>query len=112
VKDQIFAEEKFTKTKKKQKLDTYHPFGCPVFILDLALQGSLGKIPCWDPRSRVGMYRGHSPRHASNVTLVLNISTGHVSPQYHLIFDDNFTTVQSMRISKVPTNWDRLVTTQ
>ena len=60
----------------------------------------------------MGVYLGHSPRHASNVALVLNITTGHVSPQYHLIFDDDFSTVGSMRIGKVPTNWDRLVEKQ
>ena len=93
VKDEISAEETFAKTKKKQKLDTYHPFGCPVLILDLALQGSLGKIACWNPESRVGVYLEHSPRHASNVALVLNVSTGCVSPQYHLNFDNDFTPV-------------------
>ena len=84
----------------------------PMFILDLALQGSLGKLLRWDPRSRVSIYLGHSPKHTSNVMLVLNISTGHVSPQYQLILNNDFTTVQSMRIVKIPTNWDRLVTTQ
>ena len=39
------AEEKIAKTTRQQKLNTYHPFGCPVFVLDSALQGGLGKIP-------------------------------------------------------------------
>jgi len=61
IKDGLSAEEKYAKVERKQKLDTYHPFSCPSFLLDAALQGSLSKIPCWDPRSRVGMYLGHSP---------------------------------------------------
>ena len=56
------------------------------------------------------MYLGHSPKHARSVALVLNITTDHVSPQYHL--DDDFTTVQSMRVRKVPVNWEGLVTRQ
>jgi len=60
----------------------------------------------------VGVYLGHSPRHAGNIALVLNITTSHVSPQYHRIFDDDFSTVGSMRNRKVPTNWDRLVEKQ
>ena len=38
--------------------------------------------------------------------------TGHISPQYHLVFDDNFTTVESMKQGVVATNWDMLVQTQ
>ena len=33
-------------------------------------------------------------RHARSVALVLNPRTGHVSPQFHLKFDDFFETVQ------------------
>ena len=38
---------------------------------------------------------GLSPKHASSVPLVLNLTTGHVSPQFHVIFDDSFSTVSS-----------------
>ena len=38
--------------------------------------------------------------------------TGHVSPQYHLVFDDDFATVESMKQGVVPMNWDTLVQTQ
>ena len=36
---------------------------------------------------------GHSPCHAGVVTLVLNPTTGHISPQYHNVFGDTFSTV-------------------
>jgi hypothetical protein len=65
--------------------------------------------PKWEPRSRRGIYVGHSPSHAGNVALVLNPRTGHVSPQYHVVFDDLFTTVASMKKSEVPPNWLELV---
>jgi hypothetical protein len=91
-------------------LSQYHPFGCPAYVLDARLQGG-SKIPRWEPRSRVGVYLGHSPYHANNVALILNLSTGHVSPQYHVVYDDNFTTVDSIRIGTAPSNWPDLYNT-
>jgi hypothetical protein len=44
----------------------------------------------------MGMFLGFSHKHFSLVPLVLNLRTGHVSPQYHVIFDDNFETVPSL----------------
>ena len=35
-----------TRVKHKTKLEYFHPFGCPVFVLDAALQGG---VPQWDP---------------------------------------------------------------
>jgi hypothetical protein len=75
--------------------------------LDDRLQGD-GKIPRWEPRSRVAVYLGHSPHHAQSVALVLNLSTGHVSPQFHLVFDNDFTTVNHLKLGTVPTNWPEL----
>ncbi|KAL7463024.1 hypothetical protein ACHAXS_005996 [Conticribra weissflogii] len=49
--------------------------------------------PKWEPRARLGIYVGRSPNHAGSVALVLNPKTGLVSPQYHVVFDDDFTTV-------------------
>ena len=44
-----------------------------------------------------------SPEYASSVALVLNLKTGHVSPQYHVIFDDTFSTVEYLRQDTHPT---------
>jgi len=100
----LSAEAKFAGVKQRVDLETYHPFGCPVFVLDAPLQSGIGKIPRWDPRARVGVYLGHSTQHAGNIALVLNIMTGHISPQYHLVFDDDFSTVESMKLGVIPTN--------
>ena len=70
-----------------------HPFGCPVYVLDAPLQSGLGVKPKWSERSRIGAYLGHSSNHSQSVALVLNLKTGHVSPQFHLVFDDDFQTV-------------------
>ena len=39
------------------------------------------------------------------MALVLNIRTGHVPPQYYVVFDDIFSTVEHMRKVIVPGNW-------
>ena len=36
---------------------------------------------------------GWSPMHASSVTLVHSLMTGHLSPQFHVVFDPWFETV-------------------
>ena len=67
-------------------------WGCPVYVLDPKLQDGK-KLPKWKPRSRLGMYLGISPTHSTTVGRVLNLETGYISPQYHLVFDELFHTV-------------------
>jgi hypothetical protein len=88
---------------------TFHTLFCPVYVLDSRLHsaGGIGP-PKWEPRSRIGVYLGHSPFHAGSVALVFNPSTGHVSPQFHVVFDDDFSTVPFMEKGEVPPNWDEL----
>ena len=88
---------------------TFHVFGSPCFVLDSRLQSGIAGPPKWEPRSRLGIYVGHSPSHTGSVALVLNPRTGHVSPQFHGVFDDFFTTVPYIKKSKVPPNWPKLV---
>jgi hypothetical protein len=88
---------------------TLHVFGSPCFVLDSRLQSEIAGPPKWEPRSRLGIYVGHSPSHAGSVALVLNPRTGHVSPQFYVVFDDLFTTVAYMKKSEVPPNWTKLV---
>ena len=40
----------------------------------------------------------------------MNPKTGIVSPQFHLVFDDNFETVPHLRAGSVPENWADSVT--
>jgi len=75
-------------------LKHFHPFGCPVYVLDQALQLLGTKFPkWWQERASVGIYHYHSPQHASLVALDLNTQTGFVSPQCCLVYDDNFDNV-------------------
>ena len=85
----------FTKTKfQPSKLLDLHVFGCPVYVLDKALADGK-KIPRWKPRSTRCMYLGRSSSHASTVPIVLNPETGTITPQFHVVFDDWFATVNS-----------------
>ncbi len=70
-----------------------HTFACLVFALKNAL--ALGnQLPQWSPRAHLGLDLGPSPIHARNIYLVLNLTTGSVSPQYHCHFDDFFKTTR------------------
>ena len=86
----------------------FHTWGCPVFILAEANQGAIG-TPKWEPRARAGIYLGHSPCHAGSVALVLNLRTGHISPQFHVVFDDEFSTVPYLSSADLPPNWLHLL---
>ncbi len=88
---------------------TLHVFGSPCFILDSRLQSGNAGPPKWEPSSRLGIYVGHSPSHAGLVALVLNPRMGHVSPQFHVVFDELLTTVPYMKKSEIPPNWAKLV---
>jgi len=67
-------------------------WGCPVYVLDPKLQDGK-KLPKWRKRSRLGVNLGVSPGHSTTVSRVLNTDTGYVSPQYHVVYDELFHTV-------------------
>ena len=46
----------------------------------------------WVRRSKRGVYVGLSQHHAGSVALIWNPETTHVSPQYHIVLDEGFTT--------------------
>ena len=54
---------------------------------------------------------GFSELHSTQVVLVLNLITGSISPQYHVVFDDMFSTVMSSTAA-YPEVWIRLVTSR
>ena len=85
--------EAFTKTKSDHtEIRRAHVWGSPAFVLDPCLQDG-HKIPKWDKRSRRAQFMGYSSEHSSLVAMVRNLQTNHVSPQFHLIHDDNFETI-------------------
>ncbi len=86
--------ELFLRTEIAPNLQQLHKFGCPVYTLHSNLQ-SVKFIPKWNPRSRLGVNLGPSPRHRRQVSLILNLMTRLVSLQYHVIYDDYFETTST-----------------
>ena len=100
--------ELFARSEVTPNLNHFQPFGCPVFVLDNKMQSGQ-KLPKWEVRSRMGVYLGMSMQHARSVALVLNLKTGHVSPQFHVTFDPKFETVrQSLGNLSPPSEWQKL----
>ena len=85
----------FSRSQITTNVKHWHTFGCPVYILDNDLQSGK-KIDKWSDRSKIGINLGKSPLHAKSVYLVLNLTTGLVSPQFHVKWDDTFETLRSV----------------
>jgi hypothetical protein len=90
-------------------LSNFHTFGCPCYVFNNRLKSGVGKIPKWEPQARMGIYIGCSPLHVANVSLIINPRTGHISPQFHVVYNDEFTTVQYLCTATVPPHWAALV---
>ena len=82
-------------------LTSLHVFGCPCYVLDPTLQDGK-KLPKWVPRARRGQYLGVSSDHAGSIGRICNIQTGHISPQFHVVYDELFTTVPNLDNPTVP----------
>jgi hypothetical protein len=93
--------ELFSKSPVRPNLDHFQPFGCPVFVLDANMQAGK-KLPKWQLRSRVGINLVISNQHARSIVFVFNLTTGHVSPQFHVKFDPKFQTVREPLGNLVP----------
>ena len=92
-----------------ETLSNCHVWGCPTYVLEPKLQKPGVKIPKWAPTSRRGVNMCFSKMHSTQVGLVLNLLTGSISPQFHVVFDDMFSTVISSTAAD-PEVWIRLVT--
>ena len=86
---------------------TFHVWGCPVLVLKDQLQDGKA-FPKWDARVRTGIFLGWSKHHASSVALVLNPNTDHISPQYHIVFDDKFETIHKTKQTENLNLWNVL----
>jgi hypothetical protein len=93
VQHQELPIEKFASVPLLPHPRTSHPFGCPMYVLNNALQQG-HTFSKWVARSRIAIYLGPSPNHAANVGLALSLSTGLVSPVFHAKYDNSFVTVQ------------------
>ena len=92
-----------------ENLSNFHVWGCPKYVLEPKLQKPGVKIPKWDPRSLRGVNMGSRKMHSTQVGLVLNLLTGSISPHYHVVFDNMFSTVM-ISTAADPEIWISLVT--
>jgi hypothetical protein len=93
-------------TVPRNRLLDLHVWGCPVYVLDPQMQQGR-KLPRWQPISRRGVNLGLSLHHSSEIPSVLNLQTGSIETQYHVVFDDQFTTVSSIeRKMDPPSHWE------
>jgi hypothetical protein len=92
---------RFSKTDRVPKMRNQHHFGCPVYVLKKDLQDGK-KAKKWTDRTRIGVHLGNSPRLAQSVSLVLNLETGLVSPQFHCHHDDFFETTTGPQARSIP----------
>ena len=83
-----------------ENLSNCHVWGCPKYFFEQKLQKPGVKIPKWAPRSQREVIMGCINMRSTQVGLVLNLLTGSISPQYHVVFDDIFSTVVSTAIDK------------
>ena len=77
-----------------QELHAAKVWGCPAYVLDPRIQDGK-KIPRWNPRSKMGQFLGRSDEHAGSIGLIRNLKTGAVSTQFHVVYDNHFSTVTS-----------------
>jgi hypothetical protein len=103
----LSPEELFTRSKASNSpLLNSKVWGCPAYVLDPKLQDGI-KIPKWSPRSRRGQFVGFSRHHATNISVVRNLTTQSLSPQFHVVYDNWFEIVSSS--DKEPDGWRDLV---
>ena len=98
---ELFSRKVWASTK----FHDLHVWGCPVYVLDSKLSNG-AKKPRWTPRSSRGMYVGVSQKHGHTVPLVLDLETGKITAQYHVVFDDWFHTVEATNEEKIDFDHD------
>ena len=84
-------------------------YGAFAYVLDPTLQD--GKtLPKWQPCSRSAQFLGFSMDHSKSFCLVRILQTSFVSPQFHVVYDDHFTTIANQNSeTNVPPNWEDLL---
>ena len=87
--------ELFTQLKSSHvDLNRARIWGTLLYVLDPILQNGF-KLPKWSQRSSTGIFVGFSAKNSSTVTLALDVSTGSITPPFHVVHDEYCTTVTS-----------------
>ena len=90
-----------------------HVWGCPMYVLKPTIQDDR-KLPKWQPKSRQGAFLGFLDSHLTIIGLIKNLHTVSVSPQYHVVYNDLFTTVTNSGEDGIPVqqqskHWENLI---
>jgi hypothetical protein len=85
----------------------FRVFGCPSYVLHKDLQDG-HKVSKWNAHSWQGVYVGHSSCHSGSIPLMYNTKTMHISPQYHVIYDEFFRTATGPLLTSPDEYLDRL----
>ena len=78
-------------------------FSCLACALNPKLQAG-NSIPKQEARVNLHRCAGKSTFYAGNTSLVMNSNARMISPQFYLVFDDSFTTVDILCNITSPTN--------
>lgn len=89
---QITPYEAFTGQAPPWALQDFRVFSSPAYVLAKELQdgSSLNK---WRSRVWQSVYIGNSTCHASAIPLIYNPRSTHISPQFHVVYDEYFYSV-------------------
>jgi hypothetical protein len=100
----------FTGQDAPWNITDFRIFGCPAYVLHKDLQDDK-KINKWQSRSWRVIYIGNSSCHAGSIPLIYNPQTTHISPQYHIVYDEYFKTVTGNDNFKQYAYLDKLLNT-
>jgi hypothetical protein len=84
----------FTGQEPPWTFTDFRVFGCPSYVLAKRLQDG-DNYSKWKARYWQGVYIGNSTCHAGHIPLIYNPMTTHISPQYHVTYDEGFTSIQT-----------------
>ena len=101
--------EKFTSITNSKLPTNFHTWGCPIYILDAVNQYGVIGTPKWEPRLHISIYLRYSPCHTDSVTLLLNLNSGMDSPQFHVMYNNEFMTIPYLTSDTPPPTWTNLL---
>lgn len=100
----------FTGQDAPWNITDFRIFGCPAYVLHKDLQDDK-KVNKWQSRSWRGVYIGNSSCHAGSIPLIYNPHTTHISPQYHIVYNEYFKTATGNDTFKHSAYLDKLLKT-
>jgi len=86
--------EAFTGQSAPWAVSDFRVFGSPTYVLWKEFKDGTG-FNKWKSRAWQGVYIGPSSCHLSAIPLIYNHTTTHISPQFHVMYDKYFQTVQN-----------------